>query len=154
MNKAIETVIQTRRSVLELVKDLSIDQLNKIPPGFNNNIAWHLGHVIASQQGVCYKRAGIDMRIPDSFFMTFKPDSKPERFITQGEIDEIKVLLFSTIDQLVTDYQNNLVTTYPAWTTRYGVAITNYDEGIGFLPFHEGLHFGYVMALKRAVLAS
>jgi len=155
MNKAIETVRETRKSVLECVKDLTIDQLNYIPDGFNNNIAWNLGHMVAAQQGVCYKRSGdTPMHITDEFFMTYKPGTQPERFISQQEIDEIARLMFANLDQLVVDYQNNIFGPHPGWTTRYGVQINNLDEAINFLPFHEGLHFGYIMALKRVVMAA
>ncbi|WP_448698517.1 DinB family protein [Mucilaginibacter sp. AW1-3] len=155
MNKALETIRQTRKATLDYVKDLTIEQLNHIPDGFNNNIAWNLGHMVAAQQGVCYKRSGnTPMHITDEFFMRFKPESKPERFITQEEIDQIKTLMFSTIDQLEVDYQHQIFGTHTPWTTRYGVQIGNLDEAINFLPFHEGLHFGYIMALKRAVIAT
>lgn len=151
MNKSVETIRKTRATLLELTKNLSLEQLNKVPEGFNNNIIWNLGHIIAAQQGVCYKRAGLDIKIPDSFFTAYKPESKPERFITQEEVNEIKELLFSTIDQLEADYQAQIFGNYPAWVTRYGVNITSLDDAINFLPFHEGLHLGYVMALKRLV---
>ena len=59
MTKQIEIIKKTRVSLLELVKDLSTEQLNKIPDGFNNNIIWNLAHMIAAQQGVCYVRAGL-----------------------------------------------------------------------------------------------
>lgn len=155
MNKAIETIRQTRKNILEYVKDLTIEQLNYIPNGFNNNIAWHLGHVVAAQQGVCYKRSGnTPMHISEEFFMAFKPETKPERFISPDEIDEIKTLLFSTIDKLLSDYQNQIFGPHAPWVTRYGVGINNLDEAINFLPFHEGLHFGYIMALKRTVTAA
>lgn len=154
MKKATEIIRQTRKSVLECIKDLTLEQLNYIPDGFNNNIAWNLGHMVAAQQGVCYKRSGnTPMHITDAFFMDYKPESKPERFITQGEIDDIKALMFSTIDQLEADHQNNIFGPHAPWTTRYGVQINNLDEAINFLPFHEGLHFGYIMALKRVVTA-
>ena len=145
---------EIRKSALECVKDLTIDQLNYIPDGFNNNIAWNLGHMVAAQQGVCYKRSGdTPMHISDEFFMSFKPGSKPERFISRQEIDEIAQLMFTNLDQLSTDYQNNIFGPHPSWITRYGVQINNLDEAIEFLPFHEGLHFGYIMALKRVVMA-
>lgn len=154
MKKAIEIIHQTRKSALEHIKELTIEQLNHIPDGFNNNIAWNLGHMVAAQQGVCYKRSGnTPMHINDDFFIRYKPESKPERFITPEEIEEIKILLFSTIDKLEIDYQNSIFGEHAPWTTRYGVHISNLDEAINFLPFHEGLHFGYIMALKRVVNA-
>ena len=154
MTKTIEIIKKPRLSLFELIKDLSIEQLNTIPPGFNNNIAWNLGHLVAAQQGVCYRRAGVEMIISDEFFNNYGPGSKPERFISQAELEEIKGLFITTLDQFVIDYNNNLFANYVPWTTRYGVDLNNIDDAFKFIPFHEGLHFGYVMAQKRALLSS
>ena len=151
MNNQIEILRKTRNYVLTFIEDLSIEQLNEIPAGFNNNIIWNVGHIIAAQQGVAYFRAGLPMHIDKEFFLAFKPDSKPEQFINTEKVDEIKQLLVSTMDQFEIDYQNNTFGHYKTWTTRYGVEISNIHEALNFLPYHEGLHLGYIMALKRLV---
>lgn len=149
MEKSLEIIRKTRISLLAMVEGLSIEQLNKVPAGFNNNIIWNLGHLVATQQGVCYRRAGIDMRIDDSYFAMYKPESKPERFISETELETIKQLMFSTLDQFEADLKTTLFDNYIPWTTRYNVAVDNIRDAVTFLPFHEGLHMGYVMALKR-----
>ncbi|MDF2433683.1 MAG: hypothetical protein JWP44_3314 [Mucilaginibacter sp.] len=154
MNSSFEIIKKPRIHSINLIKDLSIEQLNNIPAGFNNNIIWNIAHTIAAQQGVCYKRAGLDIRVDEDFFQRYKPDTKPTDFIDSAEVEKISELLLTTIDQLETDYNNELFSNYTSWTTRYGVEINNIDKAINFLPFHEGLHFGYVMALKRAVANS
>lgn len=152
MNKSVEIIRKTRTSLLGLIGDLSLEQLNTVPPGFNNNIIWNIGHLIAAQQGVCYRRAGVAMRIEDGFFEGYMPGSKPEGAVTQEGVDQIKELLFSTLDQLEIDYKDQLFTNYPAWATRYGVNIASFDDGVNFLQFHEGIHMGYIMALKRVMI--
>ncbi|MDB4920841.1 DinB family protein [Mucilaginibacter sp.] len=151
MSKAIETTKTLRASTLKLVEGLSVEQLNKIPAGFNNNIIWNLGHMVAAQQGLCYARLGVETRIEDSFFERYKPGTKPEAHVTEVEIEEIKALLVSTIDQLESDYNKDVFKEYPAFTTRYGVELACVEDAINFLPFHDGLHMGYMMALKRAI---
>jgi hypothetical protein len=151
MNKAIETIKTLRASTLNLIDGLSIEQLNKVPNGFNNNIIWNLGHLVAAQQGICYKRAGVETRVEESFFDLYKPGTKPERHISQDEFEEIKSLLVSTINQLEEDYSNSIFKEYPAFTTRYGVELASLEDAINFLPFHDGFHLGYIMALKRAI---
>lgn len=153
MNKAIEILKMPRLSLLKLADELTIEQLNKIPGGFNNNIAWNLAHMVSAQQSLCYKRAGLTPFVDEDFVAAYKPETKPEKFIGTAEIDIIKGLLVSTIDQLAIDLENNLFTNYIPWTTRYGVGINNIDEAVSFLPFHDGLHVGYIMALRRALLA-
>ena len=152
MNKSIEIIKQPRFFILKLIEDLTTEQLNHIPQGFNNNLIWNLAHIISGQQGICYKRAGLPVAVEDKYFTPYRPDTKPERFIDADEIAAIKQLFLTTIDQLETDIQNNLFTGYSAWLSRYGTEITSFDDALHFLPFHEGLHCGYMMALKRAVL--
>ncbi|HWZ34930.1 MAG TPA: DinB family protein [Mucilaginibacter sp.] len=151
MTKAIETIKLTRTSLLDAVKDLSIEQLNKIPAGFNNNIIWNLAHLVAAQQNICYKRAGLEPVIEERFFTPFLPGTKPEAFISAGDVERIKGLLFSTLDQLEAGLQSGKFANYTPWTTRYGNSINSGEEAAAFLPFHEGIHTGYIWALKRVI---
>ncbi|MFD0765601.1 DinB family protein [Mucilaginibacter lutimaris] len=151
IDKQLDIIRQPRLKIIETLNAFSLDQLNKIPSGFNNNIIWNLGHMIAAQQGVCYKRAGLNTWIDDDFFDAYKPDSKPAGPVSQDEYDNIKTLLTTSIDQLEHDYKNGIFENYPTWTTRYGVQMSNIDEAIAFLPFHEGLHIGYIMAMRKLV---
>jgi hypothetical protein len=151
MNKSIESIRKTRSYVLQLVNGLTAEQLNEVPAGFNNNIIWNVGHLVASQQGICYLRAGLKAWVSEKVYRDYKPDTKPTGFVNNSEIEELKSLLLTSLDPLETDYSNNLFQNYPTWTTRYGVTITTIDEALQFLLFHEGLHTGYIMALKRVV---
>ena len=149
--KQIEILKKTRQYLLELVRDLSIEELNEIPHGFNNNIIWNLGHMLASQQGVCYVRSGLKVAIDEKYFLAYKPGTKPDEFIDRVQVDAIKNLFLPAIDQLERDYYDNVFSNYPPWTNRYGVEHKNIEDTIDFLLFHEGLHLGYIMALKRMV---
>lgn len=147
----IDAVRKTRHYLLQIVTDLNNEELNEVPAGFNNNIIWNLGHLVAAQQGICYLRAGLPAKVDDAFFAAYRPGSKPESKVDEGGIARIKELLFTTLDSLEQDYAAGLWTQYPAWNTRYGVKINSIESAIGFLLFHEGLHSGYIMALKRVV---
>ena len=46
---------------------LTIEELNKIPEGFNNNIIWNFGHVIVSQQIICYKLSNQPLKVSDEY---------------------------------------------------------------------------------------
>jgi hypothetical protein len=137
--------------MLTMVSEYSTEQLNKVPEGFNNNIIWNLGHVIAAQQGICYKRSGLDTVVSEAFFESYRPGTKPDKFIDAEEIANIKELLFSTLDQFEADTKKGIFVEYNPVVTRYGVELTSITEAMNFLPFHDGFHMGYVMALKRMV---
>jgi hypothetical protein len=146
----IENIRLTREFLLSLTKDLSTSQLNTIPPGFNNNIIWNIGHLVASQYGICYLRS--NNILPDQkLFDEFKVGSKPERDRTDQEIKDIKELLFTSLTELKADLDAEKLNNYTPWTTRHNVNIKNIQNAIAFLPYHEGMHAGYIMALKRVI---
>lgn len=151
MKTQIDNIKKIRIFLLELVKDLSIDQVNETPSGFNNNIAWNLAHLIAAQQGLCYLRAGIKPVVDEKLITEYKSGTKPGEPINENELSSIKEQMLSSIDQLKIDYENNSFENYTSWTTRYGVELASIDDAIRFLLFHEGLHQGYIMAMKRVV---
>jgi len=108
-----------------------------------------MGHLVAVQQGICYQKAGLPPLINDDFFKKFMPGSKPDGAFSKDEIVHIKQLLVITLDQLETDYNNLVFGNYTAWFTRLGTKVTNIDDCLEFLSFHEKLHSGTIMALKR-----
>jgi len=154
MEKQFEVLRNTRKSLIQFIEELSPEQLNKIPPGFNNNIIWNLAHMISAQQNVCYVRSGRKVVVDEAFFAAYKPDTKPEGTVGPEGIAAIKGLLFSTIDRFESDYKENVFSDYVPWTNRYGVEIATIEDVLGFLPYHEGLHLGYIMALKRLITNS
>jgi len=152
MTSQIRAIRETRSFLLEQLKDLTAEQFNRTAEGFNNNIIWNLGHMIAVQQGICYKRAGLPTLINDDLWHRYKSGSAPWSFISEDEIASIKQLLVITLDQLETDYKKQIFGNYTTWVTRNGVELANIDDGIKFLAFHEGLHSGVIMAIMRSVM--
>lgn len=151
MNQHITILRQTRNYVLSLIDGLSLEQLNHVPAGFNNNIIWNAGHLVASQQSICYRRSALPLYISDAFMQAYQPGSKPLKPVSQPEADEIKQFLLSTLEPLQTDYDKGLFQNYTGFDTRYGVPVYTIEEAITFLPYHEGLHAGYIMAMKHAL---
>jgi hypothetical protein len=149
MRKSIEIILKPRLMVLNAIKDLSAEQLNLVPPGFNNNIIWNLAHMISAQQGICYTRAGLPIITDDKFYTPYRPDTKPVDFVGEEDIATIKELFVSTIEQLETDLDKEIFGNYGSFTTRYGAELDSIDTAVAFLPFHEGLHAGYIMSLKK-----
>lgn len=149
--KEIARVKSTRIFLLEMIKDLSVDELNEIPAGFNNNIIWNLGHLIAAQQGICYVRAGLSPAVIEQHYAPFRPGTKPGKYLDGNEVVHIKQTLLKSLDQFETDLQNNAFANYIPWTTRYGVELASIDDALQFLLFHEGLHSGCITAIKKVL---
>lgn len=151
IDKSIDIVRTTRKNFLQLLDGLSIDALNKIPDGFNNNIIWNFAHIIVSQQILCYKLAGLPLKIDEIYISKYSKGTKPEAFVDENEIAFFKEKSVQFLDELVIDIENGLFNNYNAYMTSFGVELTSIDDAVKFLPTHEGLHLGYSMALKRIV---
>jgi hypothetical protein len=143
------TLRHIRTSVLNLIESLTLKQVNEIPAGFNNNIIWNLGHLVATNQRILYIRSALESPISNEFIGKYQKGTKPELFIEEEEVIEIKRLLLWSIDRLEEDYNKEIFVNYEEWITPYGNTISSFEEALAFLPFHEGLHRGAIIALKR-----
>lgn len=141
-----------RENTLDVVKSLTLDQINKIPDGFTGNIAWHIGHMVATHKGLVYQLNGLPGGFEKEFVLKYKKGSVPENPIDQIELDFILLKLIEQIDDLERDLNNTdqwgASTPYP---TSFGYTINNLEEAVKFSNVHQALHLGYVMALRRVV---
>lgn len=154
MNKKLEKIKGFRLFVLKQISGLTSEQLNLIPAGYNNNIIWNVGHLVSATQAICYKRAVLPVTIDDKYVTPFLPTTKPVGFINSEEIDIIKELFISSIDTLNTDLGNNIFGNYTKSERIeevYGIDVSNIDDAIEFLLYHEGFHSGYIAGLIRLV---
>lgn len=151
MENIFDRYRKVRSYLLETVHDLTTEQFNHIPAGFNNNIIWNIGHVIATQQSVCYVRAEKPLCVPDDLFNAYKPGTKPGKYEECIDIDNLKKLALKTIDKFEKDFLADEFFLYLPWTTRYGVTLSDIQTATEFLFYHEGIHMGYIMALRKCL---
>jgi hypothetical protein len=142
---------QTRENFIRLIETSTVEELNKIPVGFNNNIIWNFAHIVASQQGLCYLLANAEPVIESRYVAPFRKGTKPEKFIGAEEINTIKELMRSTIDQLEQDLKSDKLINYNTFMTHYGVEITNAVEAAQFFVVHDALHYGIASTMKRMI---
>ncbi len=151
MDNLLKTIRQTRKNFIQLIERSTVEELNQVPAGFNNNIIWNFGHIIASQQILCYKLANLEPRIDSSYLLAYQKGTKPERFIEAAEINTLKELMLSTIDILENDLRNEVFESYNAMTTGYGVTLSNTAEAVQFFPVHDAFHYGYASSIQKVL---
>jgi hypothetical protein len=140
-----------RKHYLKLIESYSLEQLNKIPEGFSNNLAWNLGHIIVAQQGLVYRLSGLPINVTDEMNEKYRNGSKPTGTTTQAELDELKVLLFSHVEQTKEDYAAGKFITYNEYTTGTGFHLANLKDAMEFNNYHEGLHMGFMMNIRKFI---
>jgi hypothetical protein len=149
MQKQLELIKQTRQRFTQLVEGLSVEQLNEIPAGMSNNIAWNFGHIVAAQQGLCNGLSGVALNAPPDFIAPYKKGTKPESFIKQEDIDEFKKFTVSNIGALEKGLQENVYVNYQPYETSYGYKLNDIQDAVRFVAVHDALHLGYAMAIRK-----
>ena len=140
-----------RKLYLKLLENYTLEQLNKIPEGFSNNLVWNLGHIIVAQQGLVYRLSGLPMYVSDEMRDTYKSGTKPTGTTTQDEVDKLKELLFSLMEKTKEDYAAEKFVTYTDYTTGTGFHLASTQEAIEFNNYHEGVHFGFMLNIRKFV---
>ena len=140
-----------RGNILGLLEPLSNEQLNKIPDGFNNNIIWHVGHVLATQQLLSYGLSGLDVLVSENIISEFRKGTKPEKNYSEEDINELKNIFIEVINQTESDFNNGVFESFNSYETSFGVSLTSINESVTFNNVHESLHMGLIMGLRKLV---
>lgn len=151
MDQTFEITRISRKIFSQFLENYSLEQLNKIPDGFKNNLFWNIAHVVVTQQLLVYKFSGLSMMVSDELVQKYMKGTKPEHIATQAEVDEIMSLLSQTIDQTKKDYDSKIFINYQEYPTSTGFVIKNVEDAMVFNNFHEGLHIGIMMGLKKFI---
>lgn len=146
-------ILRTNRNlVLKIVQNLSIEQLHKIPDGFKNNIAWNVAHLVVTQQLLNYRLSGNDCLVPDDLIDGYRKGTAPEKDFTVEEWEEVLELFAGLPDTLEEDYNEGLFNKeYQEYPTSTGFVLDSIDTAINFNNYHEGIHLGVILALRKLV---
>ncbi|WP_104382627.1 DinB family protein [Sphingobacterium sp. HMA12] len=151
----METVFKTwktsRKLYLDFFDKYSLDQLNEIPNGFNNNLIWNIGHIIATQHKLIYIGSDLQGYLSDEMFNKYQSGTKPTAPVSQQEADGLRSLLISQIERTINDFENGTFVTYNERTTGIGFHLTSIQDAFECNNFHEGLHLGYAMSIRKFV---
>ena len=151
MNQLFTITDTSRTMVSKILENHTLEQLNKIPEGFNNNLIWNIAHIVVTQQLLVYKFSGLPMLVSDELVQKYMKGTKPEHNVTESEVDEIKSLLSKTIGQTKEDYENGIFKNFQEYSTSTGFILKNIEDALAFNNFHEGLHIGIMMSLRKLI---
>ena len=141
----------SRALIASYFEKYSLEQLNHIPEGFNNNLIWNIGHIIVAQQGLIYKGSGLDPHISAELAARYQPGTRPTGNTSQQEVDELRELLTSLINQTEADFEKGIFQAYKERTTGTGFHLASIADAFEFNNYHEGLHLGAMMAIRKFV---
>ena len=145
-----DTVTQQNRVLLsKFIDKFSLEQLNTVPKGFKNSIFWNIAHTVVTQQLLTYGLSGQPLLIQDQLVAHYKKGTVTVHKANKKDLEELKSLLLSTLKQTKIDYDNGCFKNFTPYTTSLKVTLSTIEEAIRFNVFHEGIHLGYILAMKN-----
>ena len=151
MHQVFEITRLSRKIIAEYLENYSLEQLNKVPEGFNNNLIWNIGHIVVVQQMLVYNLSGLPMMVSQEMVEKYKRGTKPEHHVSQAEVDEIRSLLFETINQTKADLNSKIFKTYTEFTTLSGFTMRNVEDALAFNYYLEAMHIGMMMSIRKFI---
>ena len=149
MQSTFDITLSSRNILHKFLTNYSLEQLNKVPEGYNNNLIWNIAHIVVVQQMLVYHLSGLPMLVSQEMVEKYKRDTKPEAPVTEEEVTQIKGLLYTTLEQTQKDFSEGIFKNYNAFTTMTGFNIRNVQEAMEFNNYHEGVHTGIMMRIAK-----
>lgn len=136
-----------REGLLFDVNDISADEAEIVPEGFNNNIRWNLGHVYLDQY-MWIKVLTKDDLYPESFNQWFGFGTNPSNFDENTpSFEELKQLLKEQTNKIKDIYGDRLEEEFPP--TEMGMFTI--EQVLSRTIFHEGMHTQAINDLKKFI---
>ncbi|MEM7345711.1 MAG: DinB family protein [Chloroflexota bacterium] len=147
LKAAADMLITTRQRMHETLKDLSEEQWFAQPDGFANNIAWNVGHLVLAQQGLIYRRLGVEGHLPDGLAEMYRPGTSPADWTSQPDTDELLKLFVELPQKMAKDIDagkfDNYVKPESQGDNPFPPPESAAHAMIGN-QFHEGIHTGNI----------
>ncbi|MEO1258174.1 MAG: DinB family protein [Bacteroidota bacterium] len=141
----------TRNNIQRLMDAFTIEQLNQIPNGFNNNLIWNYGHVVITHQLLIYGLSGLPMKVDNELVAKYRKGTKPETQIDSNEYDYLKNLFHELPEITLADYEQGIFQNYKRYETSFGATLEKVEDGILFNNMHEAMHFGTMLSIRKFI---
>lgn len=151
MEKLFETAFFTRLAMLDILDGLTEDQFSKIPEGHRNSVFWNVAHVMVTQQLLFYGLSGQPLLIDQSLVERYSKGALATPEVSKEDLEFVKGNLLGLCRQAETDFGKGLFQTYKSYETSAGIELKTIEDGISFNGFHDGIHLGVILSLKKLV---
>ena len=151
LKRALEITKVSRKAFRNILDNYTLKQLNNVPEGFSNNLFWNIAHVVVTQQLLCYRLSGLDTLVSNEWIELFKKGTSTTKDASEQDLKDLKELLFSTIEKTAEDIEAGIFKEFTEYPTSTGFVLRSVNDAFEFNNFHEGIHLGYILALKKAV---
>lgn len=149
--KELAAVLKGSRGYfLQQLDGLSEEQLLEVPDKMNQNILWNLGHVVHSLYGMTYQASGLDYPGDPEWPELFKGGTSPATWESTPDLSAVMEHMKSSADAVGNDLVAGKFDGFEKLDLG-PITFTSIEQVLSFHLFHEGIHQGMVMQLKKLV---
>lgn len=149
MTTALSITQNTRNIFYKMLENHSTEQLITIPNGFSNHLLWNINHCIVTQQLLVYKLSELPLLVSEDWVEKYRKGSSPSLVLDENDVVLAKELLFSTIEKTEADFESGIFKKFNQYPTSTGFVINSLEDAMQFNNFHEGIHLGVMMQIKK-----
>jgi hypothetical protein len=147
---AFSTIL--RKQLIHIMDTLTIDELNRIPEGFSNNIAWHAGHLWVSTPILCYHKTLVDPAYDIPQIEAFKNGTVPLKKYVSEDILEIKHGLIDSLNPIKDDYKKGRFNQIKPYSTHtFGKQLNAITDVFTCCELHDAIHIGNVKSMLKTI---
>lgn len=144
------TILAKQRELIaKVIQDTPEDDLLVTPTGRKNNIAWNFAHIVTIQQVLSYALSGQPLNVPAEYVALYSRDTSPADWEQAPDIALLLEQLATLPAQTAADYEAGKFANYKAMTTSTGIHLATVEEAIAFNNFHEGIHTGIILSIRK-----
>jgi hypothetical protein len=140
-----------RSKMIAKADSLEADLVTAIKEPFRNNILWSLGHVAVTTGLLVQVQSGLPHPLGDEAVAAFRKGTTGADIPGHFGFEQVKGWLTGILDTVDQDLEAGRLANFEPYQTSAGVPLGNAEEAIDFLPIHDGLHLGYILAQARAI---
>lgn len=153
-----DQTLGTRQAIVKLLKTVPIEQSDTVPPTWHNNARWHAGHLLITPCLLTYGIMQEPLPVPEEYRAWFAKGTSPEAWdnpeAIPGYIDLVDDIV-PLSGRLFDDLRDRMDTQFiEPYTTSVGIVLKTPAEALNFSLLHDGIHFGSLLALVRALQVS
>ena len=112
-----------RGNIVNRLQNLSDEQLQQIPAGFNANIHWQLGHLVVTPALLTFKLSGLEMPLPPEMVAAFAKGSAPSEASAAFHEKVLEAGLYSILDDIESAFSAERFSAFDAYKTSAGITL-------------------------------
>ena len=127
---------------------------DRIPAGWNNNLRWHIGHLVVTPQRLTYGVMGEAVRVPEAYNGWFMKGTGPRDWgnAPVPPLEQLIEEMTAESEKLFADMEPRLRLPYKQpYETSVGIVLHNPADSLLMSYMHDGIHLGMLLALGRAL---